>query len=267
MARRHPTLARSARRCTPRRPARRHRCPGTAAHPPDPAERHRQAAERAATIPGDAFEPFDRATALASDTLNLCERWPNAPLAPDFGPGPLPDVPVLLLEGEDDLRTPVENAQRVGALFPQSSLVVAPATGHSALGSDISGCTERAFERFFRDEPVAPLPEQPAPVPAVATAAATPLRREPVRRHRPARVARSRAVRLTLLDVAEDSTTELFFDPDDSDGPAAAACARGTTGSTSTARSTLDGVAFVPGVIVSGRLERFAERRQRGASE
>ncbi len=86
--------------------------------PPDSAERHRQAAARAAAIADSAFEPFDRATSLASDTLHLCERWPNAPLAPDFGPGPLPDVPVLLIEGEDDLRTPVENAQRVAAQLP-----------------------------------------------------------------------------------------------------------------------------------------------------
>jgi pimeloyl-ACP methyl ester carboxylesterase len=112
---------------------------------PDPEERHRQAAARAASIPDSEFEPFDRATSLASDVLNLCERWPSAPLAPDFGPGPLPDVPVLLLEGEDDLRTPVENAQRVAAQFPHSSLVVARATGHSALSSDFSGCTGRAL--------------------------------------------------------------------------------------------------------------------------
>ena len=122
--------------------------------PPDPAERQRQAAARAATIPDSVFEPFDRATSLASDVLNLCGRWPTAPLAPEFGPGPLPDVPVLLLEGEDDLRTPVENAQRVGAQFPQSSLVVAPATGHSVLGTDFSGCSERAVKSFFREQPV-----------------------------------------------------------------------------------------------------------------
>ena len=139
--------------------------------PPDPAERHRQAAARAATIPDSAFEPFDRATSLASDVLNLCERWPNAPLAPEFGPGPLPDVPVLLLEGEDDLRTPVENAQRVAAQFPQSSLVVAPATGHSVLGTDFSGCSDRAFKSFFRERAGADaLPDAPALLPADATA-------------------------------------------------------------------------------------------------
>ena len=75
------------------------------------------------------------------------------------------------------------------------------------------------------------MPEQPAPVPAVATAAATPLRREPVRRHgRPGRTLG--AVSLTLLDVAEDSTTDLFFDADNSDRHAAAVYERGTTEST-----------------------------------
>ena len=132
---------------------------------PAPLGSHHAAGPRRAPPPGrprrprrfpdSEFEPFDRATSLASDTLNLCERWPNAPLAPEFGPGPLPDVPVLLLEGEDDLRTPVENAQRVGAQFPHSSLVVAPATGHSVLGSDFSGCSDRALRSFFAERPVA----------------------------------------------------------------------------------------------------------------
>ena len=79
---------------------------------------------------------------------------------------------MLLLEGEDDLRTPVEGAQRVAAQFPRAKLVVAPATGHSALGSDRSGCAERAFARFFRDQPVPhALPAPPARVPALAAAA------------------------------------------------------------------------------------------------
>ena len=70
---------------------------------------------------------------------------------------------MLLLEGEDDLRTPVENAQRVAAQFPQSSLVVAPATGHSVSANDLSGCTDRAFKSFFRRTAGGhALPERPA---------------------------------------------------------------------------------------------------------
>src|SRR5215211_1561114 len=125
------------------------RLPWSRDTPPEPAERHRQARAAADAQPDSAFFPFDRQTALDNDLLSLCDRWPAAREAPSNGPGPLPDVPVLLLEGEDDLRTPVENARRVASAFPRSSLVVAPATGHSALGSDPTPCARRAFERFF----------------------------------------------------------------------------------------------------------------------
>ena len=233
--------------------------------PPDPAERRRQAAERAATIPDSEFEPFDRDTSLASDTLNLCERWPQSPLAPELGPGPLPDVPVLLLEGEDDLRTPVENAQRVAGLFPRSSLVVAPATGHSALGSDFSGCTDRAFARFFQERSVPArcprgrryfLPSPPAPrrlsdVPPLAGSSGL-------------RGRTLAAVKLTLRDVAEDSITELILDLNDPDLARGGGLRAGHYRIDTHNTLELDGVAFVPGVILSGRVEHFGERRQHG---
>ena len=240
------------------------RLPWARTTPPDPGERHRQAAAQAATIPDSEFEPFDRATSLASDMLNLCERWPHAPLAPEFGPGPLPDVPVLLLEGEDDLRTPVENAQRVGAQFPQSSLVVAPATGHSVLGNDFSGCSDRALRSFFREQPVATRCLnrrrffQPTPPPPRRLSDVSPFGGS----GRPGRTLG--AVRLTLIDVAEDSVTELIFDLDDPDVARGGGLRAGHYRIDGDNTLTLDGVAFVPGVTVSGRLEHFGERRQRG---
>jgi pimeloyl-ACP methyl ester carboxylesterase len=238
--------------------------PWTRSTPPDRAERHRQAAARAATIPDAEFEPFDRATALASDSLKLCERWPAAPLAPRFGPGPLPDVPVLLLEGEDDVRTPVENAQRVAALFPHSSLVVAPATGHSALGSDFGGCTLRAFARFFEDRPVATHCRagrvfKPSPPPPRRLADVSPLRDTSGRRGRTLA-----AVSLTLKDVAEDSITELIFDIDNPVIARGGGLRAGRYSLESRGALELDGVEFIPGVSVSGRLEHFGERHQRG---
>ena len=233
--------------------------------PPDHDERHRQAAAQAATIPDSEFEPFDRATSLASDTLNLCERWPHAPLAPEFGPGPLPDVPVLLLEGEDDLRTPVENARRVAEQFPRPSLVVAPATGHSALGSDFSGCTDRAFARFFQNRGVpARCPRArrfflPSPPPPRQLASVPPLQGTSGLRGRTLA-----AVKLTLRDVAEDSITELIFDPDDPDIARGGGLRAGHYRIDGDNTLELDGVAFVPGVTLSGRLEHFGERRERG---
>jgi pimeloyl-ACP methyl ester carboxylesterase len=233
--------------------------------PPDPGERRRQAGVLAATIPDPEFEPFDRATSLASDTINLCERWPQAPVAPEFGPGPLLDVPVLLLEGEDDLRTPVENARRVAAQFPRSSLVVAPATGHSALGSDFSGCTDRAFARFFQERSVPARcprirrPFLPSPPPPRRLASVQPLAGTSGLRGRTLA-----ALKLTLRDVAEDSITELIFDPEDSDLARGGGLRAGHYRIDGDNTLELDGVAFVPGVTLTGRLEHFGERRERG---
>jgi pimeloyl-ACP methyl ester carboxylesterase len=240
------------------------RLPWDRGAPPDPGERRRQAAERAGAIPDARFEPFDRDTALASDTLKLCERWAAAPLAPDFGAGPLPDVPVLLLEGEDDLRTPVESAKRVGALFPQSKLVVAPATGHSALFSDFSGCTGRAFRSFFAEQPVATLCRPaarvfpPPPPPPLRLADVSPIG---------AAGARGRtlgALILTLRDVQEQALAELIFDLDSEAVSRGGGLRAGHYELDTRNTLTLHGVAFVPGVTVSGRLRQFGERKQRG---
>ncbi len=233
--------------------------------PPDAAERHRQAEERAAAIPDSAFEPFDRATALASDTLELCESWPHAPAAPEVGGGALPDVPVLLVEGADDLRTPLENARRTAGLFPRSRVVVTPDTGHSAIGSDFGGCAITAFARFVQLRPVPPscrrrpraFPPTPPP---------------------PARLAdvpgfsgiggiRGRtlaAVELTVRDVAEDAVTQLVFAPRASDIARGGGLRAGRYRLGSDNTLELYGVAFVPGVTVTGRLRHFLTRRESG---
>jgi pimeloyl-ACP methyl ester carboxylesterase len=241
------------------------RFPWARATPPDPAQRQRDAAAAAALIPDAAFFPFDRASLLDNDLLQLCDRWPASPVEPAFGPGPMPDVPVLLLEGEDDLRTPVEGAQRVAAQFPQAKLVVAPATGHSTLGSDASGCTERAFAHFFRDQPVSTacprrrreFPASPPPPTALSqvplTAGVGGMRGRALT-----------ALALTLRDVGEDTLTRFIFDERDPD------LARG--GGLRAGRYRLDGdnrlhlanVTFVPGVRVSGFVRRFGAQRQSG---
>jgi pimeloyl-ACP methyl ester carboxylesterase len=233
--------------------------------PPDPDARHGQAAARAATIADASFEPFDRETMLRSDTLALCERWPAAPMAPDLGPGPLPDVPVLLLGGEDDLRTPLENARRTAGQFPHARLVVARATGHSVLGSDFSGCALRAFARFVQLRPV------PAGCPRVRRAfpptPPPPRRLDAVTRLRGTSGVRGRvlaAVKLTLRDVAEDSITELIFDPGDPDIARGGGLRDGRYRIDGDNTLELRGVAFVPGVRITGRLRDFGQRRQRG---
>jgi hypothetical protein len=241
------------------------RLPWPRTTPPDPVERRRQAAAAAATLPDSSFFPFDRATALDSDFISLCDRWPAAASPPAFGPGPLPDVPVLLLEGEDDLRTPVENARRVASLFPRASLVVSPATGHSALGADVSRCAETAFARFFQGRPV-PSACRPArrQFPATPPPPTRLSRVPPARGVRGTRGRVLTAVALTLRDVGEDALAELildFADPDIARGGGLRAGRYRIDGENTL---TLDGVAFVPGLRLSGTLRRFGERRQRG---
>ena len=239
--------------------------PWPRATPPDAAQRHGLAAANAATLPDSAFEPFDRATALASDTLELCESWPAAPAAPELGSGPLPDVPVLLVEGADDLRTPVENAQRAAGSFPRAQVVVAPDTGHSAIGSDFYGCAQRAFARFIQRRRVPngcrrrPHAFPAEPPPPRRLSAILPLRGTPGLRGRTLA-----AMKLTLRDVAEDSLTALVFSSSGTDGARGGGLRDGHYRIDSDGTVELHGVAFVPGVTVTGRIERFLTRREHG---
>ena len=233
--------------------------------PPDPELRLRQAAVVVGALPAAAFHPFDRGTVLRTDLLALCAGWLAARGAPVLGTGPLPNVPVLLLEGEDDLRTPVEGARRVAALFPQARLVIAAATGHSALGSDPTVCSRRAFDRFFRGGQVPSrcpkarrlfAPQPPAPT---RLAQVTPLRG--VRGERGRTLA---TVGLTLRDVLEDAVTELIFAPDDPDLARGGGLRHGTYRIGGGGTLVLDGLAYVPEVRITGRVRRFGQGRQNG---
>jgi pimeloyl-ACP methyl ester carboxylesterase len=239
--------------------------PWPRATPPDAAERRRLAAAQAATIPDSEFEPFDRATALASDTLELCESWPAAPVPPDLGSGPLPDVPVLLVEGADDLRTPVENAERTAQSFPRAQLVVAPDTGHSAIGSDFYGCTQRAFARFIQGRRVPAgcrrrphaFPAEPPPPRRLSAIL-------PLRGTRGIRGRTLAAMKLTLRDVISDALTALVFGPGETNTARGGGLRAGRYRIDSKNAAVLDGVVYLPGVTVTGRLEHFLTRRQSG---
>ena len=108
-----------------------------------------------AGLPEDVFRPFDRGTALGSDILALCRDWPADPEPPALVTGPLPRVPALLLAGEQDLRTPLEGARAVAARLPRARLLRVRDTGHSVLGTDVSGCAARAMRNFFANRRVA----------------------------------------------------------------------------------------------------------------
>jgi hypothetical protein len=173
-----------------------------------PEARRSQAEARVDAEPPVRWAPFDRATALASDVLRLCARWPAAPDAPIL-PATPPTAPTLLLSGDDDLRTPLESAGRLARRLPDATVLRVRRAGHSVIGWP-SGCVQRSLARFFRSR-----------APARRCAAqqrfrVTPPAPRTLRDVAPARGVRGRrgrtlsAVALTLRDFSEDLSSAEF---------------------------------------------------------
>jgi pimeloyl-ACP methyl ester carboxylesterase len=133
------------------------------------ATRFTEATTALRAVPVTAFYPFDANAALAGSLVPVCDAWPAAAAAP-LAQSPLPNVPTLILSGEQDLRTPTSGAKGVAALIPDAQLLVVPYTGHSVLGSDFSGCAQAAVGAFFAGTPV-----QPCSAATVNTFAPTPI--------------------------------------------------------------------------------------------
>ena len=115
----------------------------------DPAMRRRQALAALRATPAGALAPFDRAAALHEGVLTLCGDWP-APVRTVAPPPPLPTtVPTLILSGELDLRTPLENARRLARELVGARVLVQPGVGHDVLGARPGGCIDRAAKAFL----------------------------------------------------------------------------------------------------------------------
>jgi pimeloyl-ACP methyl ester carboxylesterase len=114
----------------------------------DAITRAQQATAAAKALSAASLRPFNRDIALRGELIPLCVGWPVASPAP-AGAGPLPQVPTLVLEGQADLRTPLEDGQAVAAQIPGATVVAIPHTGHSVLGSDLSTCGMDAVSAFF----------------------------------------------------------------------------------------------------------------------
>jgi pimeloyl-ACP methyl ester carboxylesterase len=113
-----------------------------------PVAQRRGAVDAAlAGLPGDQLAPFTVGTLRSTGIADLCNAWPESPIAqPRL---PLPDVPTLILSGDVDLRTPRSYALALGARMPSSRVLTVPHTGHSVLGSDASSCASDAVSAFF----------------------------------------------------------------------------------------------------------------------
>jgi pimeloyl-ACP methyl ester carboxylesterase len=82
------------------------------------------------TLPAQATWPYTTAVATHQGFVQGCLPWP----AERVGSNPatrLPDVPVLLLNGDRDLSTPLEWAREEAAQAPRGRLVIVPGESHS----------------------------------------------------------------------------------------------------------------------------------------
>ena len=203
--------------------------------------------------PANAFYPFDRNTAYAASPARECAGWPDASAAPP-GTSALPNVPTLIFSGEQDLRTPTSGAREVAARIPDAQLLLVPFTGHSVVGSDLSGCAARAMSAFFAGVAVQPCASprnefSPTPVPPRTLARV----RAPTRLGgRPGRTLA--AVLDTVVDLTRQvvgATIQL-----NAQLPAGSSFGglRGGYARLTSSALVLHSYAFVPGVAVTGTL-------------
>ena len=117
--------------------------------PATPPSARRAAIDSAvANLPAGALGAFGN-WAARMGTAYFCEQWPSPAGNTPLGPGPLPNVPVIALNGGFDLRTPVANAVSVINQFPQGKLLVVRGVGHSVTGADVSGCSQNYVRQWI----------------------------------------------------------------------------------------------------------------------
>lgn len=212
-----------------------------------PAERRAAVNAAAAAIPETAFAPFDRATVRALGSADLCRGWPESPIAQPSAP--LPDVPALILTGDDDLRTPRADAEAVAAQLPRATVLHVPNTGHGVLGADPTDCAQTASGVFLDGGYPASCRQRrrllrPSALPPRTLAAVRP-------RGAPGRAGRTvAAVLLTYGDAADQVVAQTV-----QSGGAVRAFGGLRAGSASLQPGRgmqLRGYSYVPGVTISG---------------
>jgi pimeloyl-ACP methyl ester carboxylesterase len=96
-----------------------------------PTDGRRQALDAAAAKLSDAdLYPYDRATATGNGFALQCLYWPPVAAADVERPRALPAVPVLMLNGDRDLSTPMEWARQVAKRAADGRLIIVKGAGH-----------------------------------------------------------------------------------------------------------------------------------------
>jgi pimeloyl-ACP methyl ester carboxylesterase len=120
-----------------------------------PEQRFAEFQRQLAELPKEAFGPFsaDGWIGATWDHPDECLPWPvpSTPLAlrPPYE-GPFPKVPVLLLNGDLDLQTPLDGAKRSQSQWPVNQFILAPNGTHGLI--DTSPCLAATAAEFLESK-------------------------------------------------------------------------------------------------------------------
>ena len=118
------------------------------------ATRRQQLAATRATAPAAQFAPFTAAewTSLPYEGAAACLRWPGQqrPEPPVDPQAPYPAVPTLVVNGDLDNITSIDQARVVASRFPSSTYVETHNTIHVSALSDRDRCAAPIVRRFIR---------------------------------------------------------------------------------------------------------------------
>ncbi len=203
-----------------------------------------------ANAPAARWAPFPRETVLDASVATACAVWPPTP-RPEGVQTQGPDVPVLVLSGRDDLRTPLEDARRTASQYPNARVLPVPGVGHSVLGSDLSECAATGLAAFLAGGTIAPCDREKAiAIPRAPFVPASLAALRPAPKMRGAAGRTTTAVAITLLEFARLVT---LIDPTES-ATARIPGLRGGNVTVTKDKVTFRAFEIVRGVRVSGSI-------------
>jgi pimeloyl-ACP methyl ester carboxylesterase len=111
-----------------------------------------------AELPDDVFGWFSKQGWVDSawEQVDFCLQYPRPRFSSKLRPpyhGPFPEVPVLMLNGDIDLQSPLESAERAKTNWPNSVFVTIKDAAHTTLAT--SECALRTAVGFLQN-PVLP---------------------------------------------------------------------------------------------------------------
>jgi pimeloyl-ACP methyl ester carboxylesterase len=124
------------------------------------AKRRAEFERRLAELPDDAFGWFSKQGWVDSawEQVDFCLEYPEPQFSLDLRPpynGPFPRVPMLMLNGDIDLQTPLEMAEQAKKNWPTSVFLTIPDATHVAISNN--ECALNVAVSFLQD-PVLPDP-------------------------------------------------------------------------------------------------------------